>query len=85
MSSTFYMQRVVVFLYGVSRCLLRNLTDLHWKPSACISLHVDMVPMTYYHGWPSVEGGVKVAIEVCSDTTELKREHSACRLLMIID
>jgi hypothetical protein len=35
-------------------------------------------------GWPSVEGGVEVAIEVCPDTVELQREHSACRSLMII-
>jgi hypothetical protein len=36
------------------------------------------------HGWPSVEGGVEVAIKVCSDTVELQRDHSACRSLMII-
>jgi hypothetical protein len=37
------------------------------------------------HGWPSVERGVEVAMEVCSDAEELQREHSACRSLMIID
>jgi hypothetical protein len=35
-------------------------------------------------GWPSVEGGIKVAIEVCSDAVELERKCSACRSLMII-
>jgi hypothetical protein len=35
-------------------------------------------------GWPSIEGGVKVSIEVVSDTVELERECSACRLPMII-
>jgi hypothetical protein len=35
-------------------------------------------------GWPSVERGVEVAIEVCSDTIEPEREHSACRSLMIL-
>jgi hypothetical protein len=44
---------------------------------------------TSYHphncGWPSVEGGVEVAIEVCSDASELERKRSTCRPLMIID
>jgi hypothetical protein len=35
-------------------------------------------------GWPSVEGGFEVSIEVVSDTVELERERSACRLSMII-
>jgi hypothetical protein len=35
-------------------------------------------------GWPSVEGGVEVSIEVVSDTVELERERSACRLPLII-
>jgi hypothetical protein len=37
------------------------------------------------HGWPSVEGGIEVAIEVCSDVVELERKHSACRSLVIMD
>jgi hypothetical protein len=40
---------------------------------------------SHNHGWSSVEGGVKVAIEVCSDVVELGKEHSTCRSLMIID
>jgi hypothetical protein len=28
-------------------------------------------------GWPSVKGGVEVAIKVCSDAVESKRERSA--------
>jgi hypothetical protein len=36
------------------------------------------------HGWPSVEGGIEVTMEVCSDTVKFQREHSTCRLLMII-
>jgi hypothetical protein len=35
-------------------------------------------------GWPSVEGGVAVDVEVCSDVVDFQRDHSACRLLMII-
>jgi hypothetical protein len=37
------------------------------------------------HSWPSIKGGVEVAIEVCLDAMELERECSACRSLMIID
>jgi hypothetical protein len=40
---------------------------------------------SHNHGWPSVEGGIEVAIEVCSDIVELERKGSACRSLMIID
>jgi hypothetical protein len=36
-------------------------------------------------GWPSVEGGIEVAIEVCSDIVELERKRSTCRSLVIID
>jgi hypothetical protein len=36
-------------------------------------------------GWPSVEGGIEVAIEVCSDVVELEGKRSTCRSLMIID
>jgi hypothetical protein len=40
---------------------------------------------TSYHfhnrGWPSIEGGVEVTIEVCSDTSRPERERSACRSL----
>jgi hypothetical protein len=35
-------------------------------------------------GWPSIEGGVEVSIKVVSDAVELEREHSSCRLPMII-
>jgi hypothetical protein len=40
--------------------------------------------LLHANGWPSVEGGVEVEVEVCSDAVELQREHSACRSLMII-
>jgi hypothetical protein len=44
---------------------------------------------THYHsincGWPSVEGGVEVSIEVCSDALKSEEERSACRLSVIID
>jgi hypothetical protein len=36
-------------------------------------------------GWPSVEGGVEVAIEVHSDVVEPESERPACRSSMIID
>jgi hypothetical protein len=32
-------------------------------------------------GWPSIEGGVEVSVEVCSDASAHQREHSACRCL----
>jgi hypothetical protein len=45
--------------------------------------------MTRYHsvncGWPSIEGGVKVAIKVCSDASKPEEECSTCRSLVIID
>jgi hypothetical protein len=47
MSMSLYVQRVVGFLYAGSHQLLHNLTDMHQKPSACFSLHMDMVPMAY--------------------------------------
>jgi hypothetical protein len=34
-------------LYARSRRLLLNLANMHRKPLACFSLHVDMVPMAY--------------------------------------
>jgi hypothetical protein len=40
-------QRVVGFLYVGSHRLLHNLTDMCQKPSACIGLCMDMVPMAY--------------------------------------
>jgi hypothetical protein len=47
---------------------------------------LDSKVMTSYHpinwGWPSVEGGVEVSVEVCSDASRLK-ECSACRSLMV--
>jgi hypothetical protein len=36
-------------------------------------------------GWPSIEGGVEVTVEVCSDASKPKEECSACRSLMILD
>jgi hypothetical protein len=43
---------------------------------------------TSYHpincGWPSIEGGVEVTVEVCSDASKLEKERSACRSLMIL-
>jgi hypothetical protein len=36
-------------------------------------------------GWPSVEGGVKVSIEVHSDLKDSEEEHPACRLVMFTD
>jgi hypothetical protein len=37
--------------------------------------------LTRADGWPSVEGGVEVVMEVCSDAQELQRGHSACMFL----
>jgi hypothetical protein len=37
-----------------------------------------------YRGWPSVERGVKVSVEVCSDLKNSEEECSACRLLVPI-
>jgi hypothetical protein len=28
--------------------ILHNLTDMHWKASACIGLHMGMVPELYH-------------------------------------
>jgi hypothetical protein len=39
---------------------------------------------TRTHGWPSVDGGIEVSIEVRSNILELEGERSACRLLMVI-
>jgi hypothetical protein len=36
-------------------------------------------------GWPILEVGVEVSVEVHSDAVESPREHSACRSLMIIE
>jgi hypothetical protein len=40
---------------------------------------------TSYHsinrGWPSIEGGVEVTVEVCSDASKIGEEGSACRSL----
>jgi hypothetical protein len=41
------------------------------SPSNEGSIHVD--------DWPSIEGGVEVTVEVCSDAMELQREYSTCR------
>jgi hypothetical protein len=47
MSTSLYVQRVIGFLYAESRQHFYNLTDMHWKPSACFGLHVGMVPKAY--------------------------------------
>jgi hypothetical protein len=43
---------------------------------------------TSYHpinrGWPSTEGGIKVMVEVCSDTSKLEKEHPAYRSFMVL-
>jgi hypothetical protein len=36
-------------------------------------------------GWLSVERGVEVSIEVCSDLKDSEEKRSACRLPMLID
>jgi hypothetical protein len=43
-----YVWRVVGFLYAGSHRLLHNLTNMHWKPLACIGLCVGMVPKVYH-------------------------------------
>jgi hypothetical protein len=30
-------------------------------------------------GWPSVEGGIEVLVEVCSNVGDLAEKHTACR------
>jgi hypothetical protein len=35
------------------------------------------------HGWLSVEGGIEVSMEVCSDTGNLAEERAACRCFCI--
>jgi hypothetical protein len=44
------MWRVSRFVYAKSRWLFCNLTDMLWKPSACFSLCVGMMPKVYHHG-----------------------------------
>jgi hypothetical protein len=38
-----------------------------------------------HRGWPSVEGGVEVSIEISSDLKDSEEECPACRLPMFID
>jgi hypothetical protein len=40
---------------------------------------------TSHRGWPCMERGVKVSIEVCSDLKESEEERPTCRLLVLID
>jgi hypothetical protein len=43
--------------------------------------------LTTFHaisrGWPSVEGGVDVSVEVCSNAGDLTEERTACRCFHI--
>jgi hypothetical protein len=50
-------------------------------PADAVWPSYDAGDLTRTHGWPSVEGGVEVVVEVCSDASERQREHSACRCL----
>jgi hypothetical protein len=50
-------------------------------PADAVWPSYDAGDSTRTHGWPSVEGGVEVVVEVCSDASERQREHSACRCL----
>jgi hypothetical protein len=59
--------------------------DKHRAEWSALDIKVSISYPSCNHGWPSVEGGVEVVIEVCSDVVELEKEHSACRSLMIID
>jgi hypothetical protein len=34
-------------------------------------------------GWPSVEGGIEVSVEVCSNMGDLAKERTACRCFCI--
>jgi hypothetical protein len=34
-------------------------------------------------GWPSIEGGIEVSVEVCSDAGNLVEERAACRCFCI--
>jgi hypothetical protein len=76
MLSTLQVQRVIIFLYGVSRRLLINLTNLHQKPLACFGLHVDMVPMAYHrfktlelisrnYWWPQMSCYIGTYVKTC--------------------
>jgi hypothetical protein len=49
LSSTLHVGRVIVFLYMGSHRLLHNLADMCRKVSACIDLHMAMVPESYQH------------------------------------
>jgi hypothetical protein len=51
MSLALHVLRVVVFLYAGSHRLLHNLTDMRRKVSACLGLHVAMVPESYHRSW----------------------------------
>jgi hypothetical protein len=46
---------------------------------------LDSKVTTSYHpincGWPSIEGGVEVMVEVCSDASKIEEERPACRSL----
>jgi hypothetical protein len=69
MSSTLHVRRVIVFLYAGSHCLLHNLTDMHWKASACLGLRVAMVPESYQHMALGIE-------EAKAALTKVKDEYS---------
>jgi hypothetical protein len=51
--------------------------DAVWPSTSDGPLHAD--------GWPDLEVGVEVSIEVRSNVVEYQGEHSTCRSLMIIE
>jgi hypothetical protein len=57
---TLHVWRVIIFLYAGRHCLLPNSADMHQKPSACVSLHVDTVPIAYQ--WYTNQRGRKTKI-----------------------
>jgi hypothetical protein len=52
---------------------------LDWQASD-VKLVTTMHAMS--HGWLSVEGGMEVSMEVCSNTGDLAEEHTACRCFL---
>jgi hypothetical protein len=62
-----------------------SMDDKHWVEWSASDSKVSISYLPLNHGGPSMEGGVKVAIEVFSSVTEPVSGCSTCRSLMIID
>jgi hypothetical protein len=81
MSSTLYMWKVISFLYAESHQHFCNLTDMHWKPSACFGLCISMVPKVYQHRDGVTEGDKRTAWgwHVCGGRVNISVGGQGCQ------